>query len=55
MSDRPTFDWDSGAGFGQDEEGPERPSNCGPFADNFDHHEKLRRIQMNVNISEEVK
>lgn len=36
-------------------EKPERPRECGPYADDFDHYEKPCRVQMNVTIADEIK
>jgi len=56
MSDKPSFDWNSDdAGFEEDEKGPKRPRDCGPHADDYDHFEKPRRVQMNVKIADEIK
>ena len=54
MSDKPSFDWNSDAGFEEDEEGPSM-EDVGDYADDYDHRERPRRVQMNVKIAEEVK
>lgn len=54
MSDKPSFDWDSDAGFEEDDEGPSMEE-VGDYADDYDHRERPRRVQMNVKIAEEVK
>lgn len=54
MSDKPSFDWESDAGFEEEDSGPSM-EDVGEYADNYDHRERPRRVQMNVKIAEEVK
>jgi hypothetical protein len=55
MSDTPEIKWDSDAGFEDEEEGPQSPSEAGPYAENYDHSKRPRRVQTNVKIADEVK
>lgn len=56
MSDKPKIDWDTGdAGFEDAEEGPDSIEEAGTYAENYDHSERPRRVQMNVKIADEVK
>lgn len=54
-SDTPSIDWGSDdAGF-EGEQGPAAPGDAGPHAEEYDHNERPRRVQMNVKIADEVK
>jgi hypothetical protein len=55
MSDTPEIEWDSNAGFEEEEEGPQSPGEAGPFAEKYDHNKRPRRVQTNVKIADEVK
>jgi hypothetical protein len=52
--DKPSFDWESDADFDEPEDGPSM-EDVGEYADDYDHNERPRRVQMNVKIADEVK
>ncbi|MCS3856469.1 hypothetical protein GGP78_003172 [Salinibacter ruber] len=52
--DKPQFDWDSDAGFDEEGDGPSM-DDVGEFAEDYDHTQRPRRVQMNVKIADEVK
>lgn len=55
QSDKPSISWEgSDAGFEQQGSGPSM-ADVGDYADDYDHQERPRRVQMNVKIAEEVK
>lgn len=55
MSDKPSYDWENtDAGFEEEGSGPSMEE-IGEYADDYDHQERPRRVQMNVKIAEEVK